>query len=121
MKKKLPIQEKRGDGAYRIKNKKLGLIYVCFSDHGQQRMKERGVEVLDFLMTLTKASAEIAACRDDGDVLLVDTKKNMSIILSVSKTEKDIHYFNVITVLSEIPVDEEGQLKFYNINHFIHV
>lgn len=121
MVKKPAIQEKRGEAAYRIKNKRLGTIYVSFSEHGQTRMKERKVELLQFLTTLTQVSDELAGFDDGGETLLIDTKKDLSIILSVSKTDKAIYYFNVITVLSGIPVNEDGELRFYNISHFINV
>ena len=46
----------------------------------------------------------------------------MSIVLSISETQKDIKYLNIITLLNDIPLTVDGQqLRFQDIAQCVFV
>lgn len=104
---------------YTLKCRKIGIIFASMTEHAERRMEERNIILFDLLFALNQAAEELCLCKEEGEVLLVDRARNLSIILSISLTEKDFHYFNVITILNDIPVTDDGRLKFYNVSHCI--
>lgn len=105
---------------YKIKQRKLGTIYVSFSAHANLRMNERKINLLDVLVTLTEQSENLILTEKKGDTLLISPEKNLSILLAVSETEKGIKYFNIITLLNHIPKTPDQQnLRFYDIAQFV--
>lgn len=105
---------------YKIKSRTLGSLYVSFSHHAHARLVERGLNLLEVLSSLAQGAEALNSVRDDGDVLLVNTQTNCCIVLSVSSC-KDVLYFNLITVMAEIPTNDDGQLRFHQIKHFISI
>lgn len=101
---------------YKIKSRTSGPIYIALSDHAMQRMEERQINLLDVLISLTEQVENLVLTERKGDTLLINPKKNLSILLSISETQKDIKYLNIITLLNDIPVTTDGQqLRFHDI------
>lgn len=113
------IEGEKNKQVYRIRNRRLGMIYVALSHHASQRLEERNLNSMQLLGTLSSVSDDLCVFTDGGDVLLLETKMKLSILLSVSKTDKDIYYFNIITIIDGIPTTDDGQLRFYHIEHFL--
>lgn len=104
---------------YTIKSKKLGFINVSFSNHASRRMLERDIDLLDILLSLTISSNDICIAKENRVVLLLNEEKKISILLSISHLNNDIHYFNLVTLLNYIPRNQDGILKFHNIATYI--
>jgi len=105
---------------YRIKNKKKGYLHTIFSNHAQQRIKEREVDFLDILYSLCLVSEDLCIYYDNVKrVVVANEEKNISIILKVNRSSYGSYYFNIITILNFIPRAEEGQPAFYYIADFI--
>ncbi|CZR08746.1 hypothetical protein SAMN04488048_12516 [Trichococcus flocculiformis] len=101
---------------YKIKSRTSGPVYITLSDHAMQRMEERQINLLDVLISLTEQVENLVLTERKGDTLLINPKKNLSILLSISETQKDIKYLNIITLLNDIPVTTDGQqLRFHDI------
>ena len=101
---------------YKINSRKSGPVYISLSGHAMQRMEERQINLLDVLVSLTEQVENLVLTERKGDTLLINPKKNLSILLSISETQKDIKYLNIITLLNDIPVTTDGQqLRFHDI------
>ena len=87
---------------YKIKSRTSGPVYIALSDHAMQRMEERQIDLLDVLISLTEQVENLVLTERKGDTLLINPKKNLSILLSISETQKDIKYLNIITLLNDI-------------------
>ena len=107
---------------YKINSRKMGPVYIAFSEHARQRMEERQIDLLDVLMSLTEQVETLVINEREGDTLLINTRKNLSIVLSISETQKDIKYLNIITLLNDIPLTADGQqLRFHDIAQCVFV
>ena len=101
---------------YKIKSRTSGPVYIALPDQAMQRMKERQINLLDVWISLTEQVENLVLTERKGDTLLINPKKNLSILFSISKTQKDIKYLNIITLLNDIPVTTDGQqLRFHDI------
>lgn len=87
-------------------------LFISFSDHATSRIKERGVQSIEVIASLCVHSDKLIASELEEEMVFLDTDRNLSIVLSVSKTDKAVYYLNIITVLDFIPVDEKGSPKF---------
>ncbi|EAC9468618.1 DUF4258 domain-containing protein, partial [Listeria monocytogenes] len=107
---------------YKINSRKMGPVYIAFSEHARQRMEERQIDLLDVLMSLTEQVETLVINEREGDTLLINPRKNLSIVLSISETQKDIKYLNIITLLNDIPLTADGQqLRFHDIAQCVFV
>ena len=101
---------------YKINSRKLGPVYITFSVHATERMEERKINLLDVLASLTEQVENLVLTEARGDTLLINPQKNLSILLSISETEKGLKYLNIITLLNDIPLTADGQqLRFHDI------
>lgn len=105
-----------------IKNRKYGYIYTTFSDHAEIRLKERKINILDVLYSLTMVSEELCCCyKDLENVVVINSEKNISILIQVNRASNGIYYFNIITVLNFIPLSADGTPAFYRIAKLVTV
>ncbi len=101
---------------YKINIRNSSPVYISLSGHAMQRLEERQINLLDVLVSLTVRVEKLVLTERKGDTLLINPMKNLSILLSISKTEKDIKYLNIITLLNDIPLTADGQqLRFHDI------
>lgn len=101
---------------YKINTRNSGSVYICLSGHAMQRMEERQINLLDVLASLTEHAEFLMLTERKGDTLLINPRKNLSILLSISETQKDSKYLNIITLLNDIPLTADGQqLRFHDI------
>lgn len=105
---------------YRAKTRRNGRITIAFSAHAIKRLKERHVDLIVILSTLTVVSDTLCQVYgSSGDIVVINEKENLSIILNVSKDKAGFYYFNLITIFDFIPKTIEGKLAFYNISKFV--
>lgn len=97
---------------YPVRSKTLGTFYISFSRHARQRLVERGINLLEVIAALSTHSQELAEKAGRGELAFLDDLRSFSILLSVSKTEKDVYYMNVITLLNDVPRTEAGLPRF---------
>lgn len=96
----------------KIKSREHGDFFISFSSHSKERMVERSVNMMEVISSICVHSNKLFEIETHEDIVLLDKRYNLSVVLSVSKTDKELFYVNVITVMNGIPLTEEGHPKF---------
>lgn len=97
---------------YRVKSKEYGTFYVSCSTHFLARLKERKINLLEVLSSLSTHSSDLFKSSLNEEIAFLDNDFDFSLILSISQTENNIYYVNMITALDGVAKTVCGKPRF---------